>query len=175
MNRQETTPCEFGCDVCGATYSTQKGLEQHVNRKTKCVPPGTPQHACKACNLVFEKKDPLTRHLRSKKHRDAVARLAEPSSSTSIDNSNNANHCDNSTNTNNITHNITHNNQSYTLSNPPPRPRMFGRSDVSHIIDLTFKELDHHLKLRSGAASRPSSTCSSSSTSTTTPPRTTTC
>ncbi|CAL8469646.1 g9187 [Coccomyxa elongata] len=126
MNRPDMTPCEFGCDVCGAIYSTQKGLEQHVNRKTKCVPPGTPQHACKACNLVFEKKDPLTRHLRSKKHRDAVARLAEPSSSTSIDNSNNANHCDNSTNTNNITHNITHNNQSYTLSNPPPEPQRRG-------------------------------------------------
>ena len=157
MDKQASRPCDFGCDVCGAAYSTQKGLDSHRNRKTKCVPPGTPQHVCKTCNLVFDKKDPLTRHLKSKKHSNAVARQAEPGSSTSIDNSNNANHCDNST-TNNITHNdnrVTNNHQSYTLSNPPPRPRMFGRSDVSHIIDLTFKELDHHLKLRSGAGLTP--------------------
>ncbi len=155
MERQETTPCEFGCDVCGAVYTTQKSLDIHCNRKTKCVPPGTPVHVCEACNLVFDKKEPLTRHLKTKKHSDAVARQAEPGSSTSIDNSNNANHCDNST-TNNITHNITHNNnQTYTLSYPPPRPRMFGRSDVSHIIDLTFKELAHHLKLRSGTGLAP--------------------
>ncbi len=28
------------------------------------------------------------------------------------------------------------------LANPPPRPRMFGRSDVAHIADMTFQELD---------------------------------
>ena len=143
------------CHVCEATFVDHRALEKHVNKKNKCVPPGQPKFHCSECNITFEHRPLLTQHLKTKKHLDAVARQAEPGSSTSIDNSNNANHCDNST-TNNITHNITHNNnQTYTLSNPPPRPRMFGRSDVSHIIDLTFKELDHHLKLRSGTGLTP--------------------
>jgi hypothetical protein len=144
------------CHVCEATFVDPRALEKHLNKKNKCVPKGQPKYHCSECDITFEHRPLLTQHLKTKKHLDAVARLAEPGSSTSIDNSsNNANHCDNST-TNNITHNITHNNnQTYTLQNPPPRPRMFGRSDVSHIIDLTFKELDSHLKLRSGTGLTP--------------------
>ena len=41
------------------------------------------------------------------------------------------------------------------LANPPPRPRMFGRSDVAHIADMTFQELDALLDLGKGRGMTP--------------------
>ena len=41
------------------------------------------------------------------------------------------------------------------LANPPPRPRMFGRSDVAHIVDMTFQELDALLDLGKGRGMTP--------------------
>ena len=41
------------------------------------------------------------------------------------------------------------------MANPPPRARMFGRSDVAHIADMTFQELDALLDLGKGRGMTP--------------------
>ncbi|CAL8461530.1 g1061 [Coccomyxa elongata] len=41
------------------------------------------------------------------------------------------------------------------MANPPPRPRMFGRSDVAPIADMTFQELDALLDLEKGRGMTP--------------------
>ncbi|CAL8461670.1 g1201 [Coccomyxa elongata] len=41
------------------------------------------------------------------------------------------------------------------MANPPPRPRMFGRTDVAPIADITFQELDALLDLGKGHSMTP--------------------
>ncbi|BDA45249.1 hypothetical protein COCOBI_07-0360 [Coccomyxa sp. Obi] len=41
------------------------------------------------------------------------------------------------------------------LANPPPRARMFGRTDVATIADMTFQELDAFLNLGKGRGMTP--------------------
>ena len=41
------------------------------------------------------------------------------------------------------------------LANPPPRAKMFGRADVSHVADMTFQELDASLNFGKGGGVTP--------------------
>ncbi|CAL8461672.1 g1203 [Coccomyxa elongata] len=153
----EETTDGLVCPTCQESFATRQSLGKHLNRKHKCTPKGQPKYYCEPCKKQFERKDVLTQHFKSTAHKDAVKALAAVVDA-STDNSSNANHCDNSTHTHNTT-NITNNDNritnNYTLANPPPRPRMFGRTDVLHIADITFEELNKHLNVKNGTGMSP--------------------
>ena len=145
------------CPTCEESFATKQSLGKHLNKKNKCVPKGQPKYYCEPCKREFDRKDHLVVHTKTQKHKEAVKALAAVVDA-STDNSSNANHCDNSTHTHNTT-NITNNDNritnNYTLANPPPKPRMFGRTDAAHIIDLTFEELNKHLDIKNGTSLLP--------------------
>jgi uncharacterized C2H2 Zn-finger protein len=146
-----TEKSEIVCPTCEQVFKEERSLSKHLAKKIPCIPKGQARHSCQACNQTFDRKNDLAKHLATKKHTDAVARAA----SSTVDNSTTTNNHHSHNHTSNVTNNDNRVTNNYTLSNPPPRPRMFGRSDISHIVDLTFKELDQHLKLRAGTGLTP--------------------
>ena len=147
------------CPTCEETFATRQSLGKHLNKKNKCTPKGQPKHYCEPCKKQFERKDVLTQHFKSTAHKEAVKALAAVVDA-STDNSSNANHCDNSTHshnqtTNNITNNDNRVTNNYTLANPPPQPRMFGKTSVRHTADLSFEELNGHLNVKTGTGLEP--------------------
>ena len=153
----EETTDGLVCPTCQESFATRQSLGKHLNRKHKCTPKGQPKYYCEPCKKQFERKDVLTQHFKSTAHKDAVKALAAVVDA-STDNSSNANHCDNSTHTHNTT-NITNNDNritnNYTLANPPPRPRMFGKTDAGPIVGITFEELNKHLDIKNGTGLLP--------------------
>ena len=155
----DTSNDSLKCPTCEESFATKQSLGKHLNKKNKCVPKGQPKYYCEPCEREFDRKDHLVVHTKTQKHKDAVKALAALVDA-STDNSNNANHCDNSTHTHNTTNNHITNNDNritnnYTLANPPPRPRMFGRTDIEHTADLTFEELNKHLNVKNGTGLLP--------------------
>ncbi|CAL5225030.1 g7808 [Coccomyxa viridis] len=147
------------CPMCEETFAARQSLGKHLNKKNKCTPKGQPKHYCEPCKKRFERKDVLTQHFKSTAHKEAVKALAAVVDA-STDNSSNANHCDNSTHshnqtTNNITNNDNRVTNNYTLANPPPRPKSFGRTNVLHIVDMPFEELNKILNIKNGTGLLP--------------------
>ncbi len=118
---------EIKCPTCEQVFKEERSLSKHLVKKIPCIPKGQARHSCQACNQTFERKNDLAKHLTTKKHADAVARANSTDSSHTL--------------TGDATY-------KYTIANPPPRPRMFGRSDLLHVVDMTSEELDKHLHLR---------------------------
>ena len=147
------------CERCSKQFATRQHLDEHLSRKFPCVADGQAKHECKACGKEFLRKTQLTQHLKTKAHINRVEEVAlsEAGSSTSVS----GNHCDNSNThshnqtTNHITNNDNRVTNNYTLANPPPRPKMFGRTDAAHISDLTFEELNKHLDIKNGTSLLP--------------------
>ena len=146
------------CERCSKQFATRQHLDEHLSRKFPCVAAGQAKHECKACGKEFLRKTQLIQHLKTKAHINKVeeAALSEAGSSTSVS----GNHCDNSTHshnqtTNHITNNDNRVTNNYTLANPPPPPRMFGKTSVRHTADLTFEELNRHLNVKTGTGLEP--------------------
>ena len=147
------------CERCSKQFATRQHLEEHLSRKFPCVADGQAKHECKACGKEFLRKTQLTQHLKTKAHINRVEEVAlsEAGSSTSVS----GNHCDNSNThshnqtTNHITNNDNRVTNNYTLANPPPRPRRFGKTNVKHTADLNFEELNKHLNVKNGTGLLP--------------------
>ena len=64
------------CDTCGLELSSKNKLHYHLNKKTKCLPPGQVRveiHECTTCDKKFKRKNLLEQHFGTEKHKRAVA------------------------------------------------------------------------------------------------------
>ena len=135
------------CDTCGLELSSKDKLHYHLNKKTKCIPPGqvcVEIHECTTCDKKFKRKNLLEQHFGTEKHKRAVAALqdvAGPSSSvvtSESHNTTNNSHNTHKTRTTNITNNY----------NVNAHPRSFGKAEVDYLVSLTSKELIEKLDIR---------------------------
>ena len=122
----------FICYRCKGTFRDHCNLQQHYDKKKKCVPVGTviekPEWYCETCKTAFSNKSNYTAHLKTQIHE----RLTAGSSVT-----------------NNIDNSITNNNNTQIINNIQINltPRDVSRLDYEYLPSLTAEELKKELGL----------------------------
>lgn len=145
------------CPLCGKCFTVNARFNNHINRKTPCIPPETNvslKHQCNRCDTRFQSKNHLRIHLNRKfpcvlknpqaeeielhalfeKLKDEnellnneILKLKNDLLDKNINNTTNNNNNTNNTNTN--SHNTTNNNITI---------HMYGNEDLDHITDTMY-------------------------------------